>query len=641
MSDIIRLLPESIANQIAAGEVVPAPAYIVKELLENSIDAGATQIQVEIVGAGREAVQVTDNGKGMSPIDARMAFERHATSKLREIEDLDSLATMGFRGEALAAIASVCQVELRTRTQEQEVGTELRIEGAKVKSSSPIACPVGTTLRAMNIFYNTPGRRKHIEARKESTELSDIWKEFAKVALANPQVAFTLKGTGKYDKVLPSSTQKERILGIGGAKLAKALLPVSYESAFCSIRGFVGTPTTALRSGAQQYFFVNNRFIRHPYFHKAVMLAYEKFIPAGTQPHYFLFFTIPAANIDVNIHPQKTDVRFLDGETIFQIIISLVKEAFSSHALTPSIDFEQGIPIEIPAYQGRREVVLDLDGQYQWQDEGQAPAEESTRGISLSTGGTGLRTLSGRSLRPKEPQIDWDDLGEHFDSMSFEETESPEPLFSASPDEEFGSTGIRLSSTKVQRPTPLFTASSLLYQSRYIITTLADSLAIIDIRRAQLRITYDSYLSGLSSLAYSSEQPLFPEVLEFSPGELPTALAVMEELTQLGFDFGDLGDGHFSVSEAPSLLAREAINFVRLIVADSLDTHRSGSDYVRSFLAEAAAEAEVLQMPLPKTSDEVAALLSDLTSSSDAYLTPSGKSIITLLSETSLASFFG
>jgi len=341
MSDVIRLLPESIANQIAAGEVVPAPAYIVKELLENSIDAGASEVQVEIIGAGREAVQVTDNGKGMSPTDARMAFERHATSKLREIEDLDRLSTMGFRGEALAAIASVCQVELRTRIAELEVGTELRIEGARVKSSVPVACPVGTTLRAMNIFYNTPGRRKHIEARKESTELGDIWKEFAKVALANAEVSFALRGTGKYDKSLPASSLKERIIGIGGSKLSKALIPVNYESSFCSIRGFIGTPTTALKSGAQQYFFVNNRFIRHPYFHKAVMLAYEKFIPVGTQPHYFLYFTIPAENIDVNIHPQKTDVRFLDGETIFQVIVSLLREAFSSHALAPTIDFDQ------------------------------------------------------------------------------------------------------------------------------------------------------------------------------------------------------------------------------------------------------------------------------------------------------------
>ena len=215
MSDIIRLLPESIANQIAAGEVVPAPAYLIKELLENSVDAGATQIQVEVIGAGRIAVSVTDNGKGMTPTDARLAFERHATSKLQRIEDLDQLKTMGFRGEALAAIAAVCQVELLTRTAEQEVGTELIIEGTRVKSQTPIACPVGTTLKAKNIFYNTPGRRKHLEARKEATELNEIWREFSKVALAHPSIAFSLRGAGKYDKLLPATSLKERIIAIG------------------------------------------------------------------------------------------------------------------------------------------------------------------------------------------------------------------------------------------------------------------------------------------------------------------------------------------------------------------------------------------------------------------------------------------
>lgn len=638
MSDVIRLLPESIANQIAAGEVVPAPAYIVKELLENSIDAGASEVQVEILGAGREAVQVTDNGKGMSPTDARMAFERHATSKLREIEDLDRLSTMGFRGEALAAIASVCQVELRTRIAELEVGTELRIEGARVKSSVPVACPVGTTLRAMNIFYNTPGRRKHIEARKESTELGDIWKEFAKVALANPEVSFALRGMGKYDKALPASSLKERIIGIGGSKLSKALIPVNYESSFCSIRGFIGTPATALKSGAQQYFFVNNRFIRHPYFHKAVMLAYEKFIPVGTQPHYFLYFTIPAENIDVNIHPQKTDVRFLDGETIFQVIVSLLREAFSSHALAPTIDFDQEASIEIPAYQGRRDVVLDLDEQYRLEG-GEANLSQGVPSLS-SSGVSGIRrTLSGRSFRPKEPQPNWDDLGEHFDTMSFSPRKE-EQLFVLPAPEDKALQGVRLSTGKPQQLPPLFTASSLLFQGRYVVTTLGESLALVDIRRAQLRIIYDGYLTGITSHAYSSEQPLFPEVLEFTPSELPTAIEVMAELSKLGFDFGDLGDGHFSVAEAPSLLAREAINFVRLIVADSLDTHRSGEEYVRSFLAEAAAEAEVLQMPLPRTSEEVSDLLSELTSSSDAYFTPSGKSIIALLPESMIGSFF-
>ena len=416
MSDIIRLLPETIANQIAAGEVVPAPAYIVKELLENSIDAGATRIQVEILDAGRSAVQVTDDGKGMSPTDARMAFERHATSKLREIEDLDRLTTMGFRGEALAAIASVCQVQLRTRTAEAELGTELQIEGARVKSAEPCACPVGTTLKAMNIFYNTPGRRKHIEARKESTDLSDIWKEFAKVALANHQVAFALQGAGKYDRQLPATSLKERIIGVGGSKLAKALIPVSYESEFCTIRGFIGTPATAVKSAPQQYLFVNQRFIRHAYFHKAILLAYEKFVPVGTQPHYFLYFTIPAANIDVNIHPQKTDVRFTDGELIFKILESIVREAFNAHALAPLIDFDNKVSIDIPAYPGRREEVKRLD-----LDEGQKPRTEGMEGLTLGLGRPMRQTLSGRSYRPQLPELDWSELGESFESRKYDE----------------------------------------------------------------------------------------------------------------------------------------------------------------------------------------------------------------------------
>ena len=368
------------------------------------------------------------------------------------------------------------------------------------------------------------------------------------------------------------------------------------------------------------------------------MLAYEKFIPVGTQPHYFLYFTIPAENIDVNIHPQKTDVRFLDGETIFQVIVSLLREAFSSHALAPTIDFDQEASIEIPAYQGRRDVVLDLDEQYRLEG-GEANLAQGVPSLSPS-GVSGIRrTLSGRSFRPKEPQPNWDDLGEHFDTMSFSPREE-EQLFDLPAPEEKALQGVRLSTGKPLQSPPLFTASSLLFQGRYVVTTLGESLALVDIRRAQLRIIYDGYLTGITSHAYSSEQPLFPEVLEFTPSELPTAIEVMAELSKLGFDFGDLGDGHFSVAEAPSLLAREAINFVRLIVADSLDTHRSGEEYVRSFLAEAAAEAEVLQMPLPRTSEEVSDLLSELTSSSDAYFTPSGKSIIALLPESMIGSFF-
>lgn len=629
MSDIIRLLPESIANQIAAGEVVPAPAYLIKELLENSVDAGATQIQVEVIGAGRIAVSVTDNGKGMTPTDARLAFERHATSKLQRIEDLDELKTMGFRGEALAAIAAVCQVELLTRTAEQEVGTELIIEGTRVKSQTPIACPVGTTLKAKNIFYNTPGRRKHLEARKEATELNEIWREFSKVALAHPSIAFSLRGAGKYDKLLPATSLKERIIAIGGQKLSKALISVSYESDFCTIRGFIGTPHSALKSGAQQFFFVNDRFIRHPYFHKAISLAYESYIPAGTQPQYFLYFTIPADSIDVNIHPQKTDVRFLEESTIFHILQSLIRDAFSAHALTPSINFDEGQSIIIPAYQGRRDD-LPLPG-----DEVEGDTSEATSSVRPSSG-MGFR-FSSRSL-PKVPEINWDDLGEHFDSMSFG-TEETRQLFEDAPAEAQPS-GIRLSQAQALQTRSLTLGSSLLFQSRYLVTILGDSLAVVDLVRAVLKITYETYRADLSAQRYEVEQPLFPEVLEFSPQELPTATHLMELLSEVGFDFGDLGDGHFSIIEAPSFIAKEATGFVRLLVADSLDTRRDDAEYVHTFLAEVAAESLALQRPLPKTPTEQEDLLKQLFLCPDPYFTPSRKPIVTLFTEPMVANFF-
>ena len=629
MSDIIRLLPESIANQIAAGEVVPAPAYLIKELLENSVDAGATQIQVEVIGAGRIAVSVTDNGKGMTPTDARLAFERHATSKLQRIEDLDELKTMGFRGEALAAIAAVCQVELLTRTAEQEVGTELIIEGTRVKSQTPIACPVGTTLKAKNIFYNTPGRRKHLEARKEATELNEIWREFSKVALAHPSIAFSLRGAGKYDKLLPATSLKERIIAIGGQKLSKALISVSYESDFCTIRGFIGTPHSALKSGAQQFFFVNDRFIRHPYFHKAISLAYESYIPAGTQPQYFLYFTIPADSIDVNIHPQKTDVRFLEESTIFHILQSLIRDAFSAHALTPSINFDEGQSIIIPAYQGRRDD-LPLPS-----DEEEGDTSEATSSARPSSG-MGFR-FSSRSL-PKVPEINWDDLGEHFDSMSFG-TEETRQLFEDAPAEAQPS-GIRLSQAQALQTRSLTLGSSLLFQSRYLVTILGDSLAVVDLVRAVLKITYETYRADLSAQRYEVEQPLFPEILEFSPQELPTATHLMELLSEVGFDFGDLGDGHFSIIEAPSFIAKEATGFVRLLVADSLDTRRDDAEYVHTFLAEVAAESLALQRPLPKTPTEQEDLLKQLFLCPDPYFTPSRKPIVTLFTEPMVANFF-
>lgn len=635
MSDIIRLLPETVANQIAANEVVPAPAYIVKELMENAIDAGATQIQVEILDAGRSAVQVTDNGKGMTPTDARMAFERHATSKLREMDDLSRLSTMGFRGEALAAIASVCQVLLRTRTADAELGTELQIDGARIKSSTPTACPVGTTLKAMNIFYNTPGRRKHVEARREATDLSDIWKEFAKIALTNHQVSFALQGTGKYDRQLPATSLKERIIAVGGSKLAKALISVNYTSEFCSIRGFIGTPATAVKSAPQQYFFVNQRFIRHPYFHKAIMMAYEKFIPSGTQPHYFLYFTVPAANVDVNRHPQKTDAHFTDNDLIFKLIGSIIREAFNAHALAPLIDFDNRVSLDIPAYMGRKEHIESLD-------DAQEPLSSNPSAMPLdplSAIGSTRQTLSGRSFRPKLPELSWSDLGEHFETSKYDTPQSSElfepeqPLPSTAPTQ-----GIRLS--QVGQSTLPSATELLLYQGRYAITLLEGQLSIIDMRMALLRIRYEELLFGISEGTYPSMQPLFPEVLEFGPAELPTAQRMMEELSKLGFDFGDLGGGHYSVVEAPSFMVERAVDFVRHIVARSLETQREDASYVRSSLAESAADIQAATAVLPRSEAEAKVLIEELLGCTESQTTPAGQPIIIQLPESFIPGLF-
>lgn len=637
MSDIIRLLPEATAIKVAAGEIVPSPGYLIKELMENSLDAGAKKIQVEVVGAGLASISVTDDGKGMSPTDARMAFERHATSKLQTVDDLYKISTMGFRGEALAAIAGVCQVELHTRMADQEVGTELIIEGSKVKSQTPVACPAGTTLKAMNIFYNIPARRKQLETRKEATELSEIWREFAKIALAHPKIAFDLRGTGKYDKMLPATSLKERIIGIGGSRLSKALIPVEYVSDFCTIQGFIGKPDTAIKSGAQQYFFANNRFIRHPYFQKAINLAYEDYIPAGTQPHYFLYFTIPASNIDVNFHPQKIEVKITDEKTIFPILQSLIREAFSAHALTPSIDFDRQDSISIPAYPGRR---ADIDISM---PSGLLPDEDfplsTSQGTSTRSGIRFSSSFSAGSKHPlPAPDPEWDKLGENFDHMRFEQDYPVDPLFKE--EDTPAPTGIRLSQVKTYQPHPILPTTSLSYQGRYIVTILGDNLAFIDMMRAVLKITYEAYRADLQAQQFEIVPPLFPEVLDFAPHELPTAQLLMEHLTKVGFDFGDLGDGHFSIVEAPSFIAQEAPGFVRLLVANSLDTHRDDEEYVHSLLAEVAAESLALHKPLPKTPEEQMQLMTDLFQCPDPYFTPSRKPIVTLLTEPMVANFF-
>ena len=348
MSDVIQLLPDSVANQIAAGEVIQRPASVIKELVENAVDAGARNIHVSVVDAGRTNIQVIDDGKGMSETDARLAFERHSTSKIRKADDLFALRTMGFRGEALASIAAVAQVELKTRQESDEIGTLVAISGSRYERQEPCACAVGTIFSVSNIFYNVPARRKFLKSN--ATELNNILTAFERIALVNPQITFTLRSNGTEVFNLRAANLRQRILDIFGKKFNHDLLPVNVETTMCKVGGFVGKPESARKKGVHQFFFVNGRYMKHPYFNKAVMAAYDRLIPLGEQVPYFLYFEVDPKDIDVNIHPTKTEIKFENEQAIWQILSAAVKESIGMFNDVPTIDFDAEDKPEIPVY---------------------------------------------------------------------------------------------------------------------------------------------------------------------------------------------------------------------------------------------------------------------------------------------------
>jgi DNA mismatch repair protein MutL len=348
MSDIIQLLPDSVANQIAAGEVIQRPSSVIKELVENAVDAGAKTINVLVVDAGRTSIQVIDDGKGMSETDARLSFERHATSKIRKADDLFALHTMGFRGEALASIAAVAQIELKTRQAGEDVGTYLSISGSKFTGQEPCSCSEGSNFNVENLFFNVPARRKFLKSN--STELNNILTAFERIVLVNPQISFTLHSNGAEMFNLKACGLRQRIVDVFGKRLNQDLLPVNVDTTMCKISGFVGKPESARKKGVHQYFFANGRYMKHPYFNKAVLTAFDRLIPMGEQVPYFIYFEVPAEDIDVNIHPTKTEIKFENEQAIWQILTAAVKESIGVFNEVPSIDFDtQGRP-EIPVY---------------------------------------------------------------------------------------------------------------------------------------------------------------------------------------------------------------------------------------------------------------------------------------------------
>ena len=526
--DIIHLLPDSVANQIAAGEVIQRPASVVKELVENAIDAGATAIQIHIVDAGKTVIQVIDNGKGMSETDARMAFERHATSKIRSAEDLFTLQTMGFRGEALPSIAAVAQVELRTRLEGNDCGTCIQIEGSKIISSDVVMCPQGANFIVKNLFFNIPARRKFLKSNQ--TELNNILQEFERITLAHPNIAFSLHHGESQLYNLPPQNFQRRIIDLFGKRYEKLLVPVSVETSLVTINGFVGLPSSAKKKGCAQFFLTNGRFMRHPYFAKGILSAFDRLIAEGDQIPFFINLTVDPAKLDVNVHPQKTEIKFEDDAAIFQILQAAVRETLGRHNAVPSIDFDTENRPDIPGL-----------GSF-----------ENTEGTPFFT----------------TPTIEVDDTFNPFNTTK----DRPERAWSAptSAPKEWKSLYDTLIPT--QEETPAEESSSLLsalgldteslwikgntevlqVRGRYIITQTHNGLLIVDQHRAHIRILYEQYMKQFTTEHSISQMLLLPLLVQLSPKEVATLSLITDELEAAGFEISPLGGGDFSILAVPA-----------------------------------------------------------------------------------------
>ena len=621
MSDIIRLLPDSVANQIAAGEVIQRPASVIKELVENAVDAGARHIDVLVVDAGKTSIQVIDDGKGMSETDARLSFERHGTSKIREAADLFALHTMGFRGEALASIAAVAQVELRTRMEGEELGTMLTISGSKVEGQEAVSCPKGSSFSVKNLFFNVPARRKFLKSNQ--TELSNILAEFERIVLVNPEVSFTLHHNGTELFNLPALQLRQRIMGVFGKKMNQELLSLDVDTTLIRVSGFVGKPETARKKGARQYFFVNGRYMRHPYFHKAVMDAYEQLVPAGEQVSYFIYFEVDPAHIDVNIHPSKTEIKFENEQAVWQILAAAVKETLGKFNAVPSIDFDtEGMP-DIPAsdaspYAGIQPPKVSYNPDYNPFNTSAAPPSSYSR--------------SGQ---------DWEQLyaglERHASSQNLHPDESEYKMEGGNSAEEAPGLYDRVE----EAPAGGNSGKHYQFKGRFILTSVKSGLMIIDQQRAHIRILYDKYIDQISHRQGVSQRVMFPDIVQFPLSEAAILQEIMEDLSFLGFDLTDLGGGSYAVNGVPAGI--EGLNPIELIqnmVHTAMEKGGKVKEEVQRILALTLAKAAAIVPGQVLTDEEMTGLVDGLFAVATPNYTPDGKTVLSVIQEDDLEKLF-
>ena len=648
MADKIRLLPEVVANQIAAGEVVNRPASVVKEMMENAIDAGAASVKVNFRDGGKDLIQIVDDGCGMSPIDARMAFDRHATSKIGAVEDIYALHTFGFRGEALASIAAVSQVELRTRQAGDEVGTQTEINGGQFAAQNPVMCPVGSQFFVRNLFYNVPARRRFLD--KSTTSASQIKAEFQRIALCNPQIAFELYANDAPVYTLQAGSLAGRIVDVVGRHIKQNLLEVEADTSIACIEGYIGRPAAAKKRNTEQYLFVNGRFFKSTYLTSAILKAYEKLIPESCQPSYFLYLTLDPGRIDVNVHPQKTEVKFADEEAVWQIVNAAVRETLAKTGAVPLMDFDRDSTVEIPVLQKgavySEPLAMSNSDYNPFREEYIDPSAPDPNvdftgfdvpyrdGVSDSAAG-GLRTGGGRSAVPSFPRaaaggfaLPGADAGEfeEFESGGGFEITPSGGGFDDSALDFIPSSAVPEQQRFDMPQRPEFT-DALPLPGGYVAALLGGRFVVVDVRRARERILYEDYLRMLGNGSSVSQQLLFPERLVLSGDEYALLEENAVEFAALGFDIDFCGEGTVEVRGTPADMPADAVDRLLFDLLQAFATPVSLSDVRREKIAGVMARSGAKGAGRTLSREEAAALLAQLADTGSFSFSPSGKAI--------------
>ena len=629
--DVIQLLPDSVANQIAAGEVIQRPASVIKELVENAIDAGATKVDIVIKDAGKTLIQVIDNGCGMSETDARMAFERHATSKIRKADDLFTLHTMGFRGEALPSVAAVSEVEMRTMRSDQTLGTCLVIKASKVCSQQPVATVQGTNIMVKNLFYNFVARRRFL--KKDTVELSHIMHEFERLVLVNTDVEFSLTHNGTVVHRLPRGPLKQRIGALFGRTVENGIIPIDTQTGLVKIDGFIGLPQSARQRGALQYFFVNGRNMRHPYFHKAVMNCYRELLSGEAQPHYFINFTVEPDRIDVNIHPQKHEIKFEDEQMIWQVLTAAVKESLGKYNVGPAIDFDATDVPDIPPLQQGATDIPDAPDQGFDPDYNpfalQAPA---TPPSSQSLFGDSYAGMQVRRERPSALNNgNWQKLYDDF--MSSPQPAAQRPLNAVNDSQSDNQSDNQSDS---QGATVMFQL-----KNRWIVTPTAAGLMLIDQHRAHVRVLYDRLLPHIQSADMASQKLIFAETVTLDAAAHTVLASVADDLRRIGFVLDNTEGCTWSIGGVPADAAgAQPVPLLQTIVADLAESGEDPGEGVRQRIALSMARASAVRIGQPLSGDEMMALVSDLFRTASPNYTPDGRTVTHLFTAEQLASYF-